>query len=429
MTRWWHKFFIVSFLFIAGQIVAIASAPAEAAGQQVIIAIDAGHGGKDPGAIGQNGLREKDVNFAVARQLYALLVADPMFKPVLTRNSDRFISVAGRSDIARDKNAHLLVSIHADAAQNNSAKGSSVWVLSNKRADSEMGRWLEQQEKQSELLGGGGDALSRGETNPYLSQAVIDLQFANSQRVGYTVATTLLDELKSLGNLHKREPEHASFGILRSPDIPSVLIEVGFISNAHEERLLGSVAHQNKLARTIYQGLRRHFLENPLQPERGTTSTTATISQPAANPRSAVQTEPAVKKGAITQPVATVPAVSTTAAQIHVVESGQTLFGIARRYGSSVAELRALNKLKKEDVWVGQRLKVPAGNSLTSIMPKTAVKTNPAKIARKVKKHVVLKGDSLSMIAEKYGVSMDAVMQANKMNSKTVKLGQSLIIP
>ncbi|PHM37384.1 N-acetylmuramoyl-L-alanine amidase AmiB [Xenorhabdus innexi] len=230
----------------------------------IVIAIDAGHGGQDPGAVGPKGLREKNVTISVARRLEVLLRNDPMFKPVLTRNGDYFISVAGRSEVARKHKANMLVSIHADAAPNRSARGASVWVLSNRRANSELGNWLEQHEKQSELLGGAGDALANG-TDPFLSQAVLDLQFGHSQRVGYDVAVKVLQQLSQVGSLHKRTPEHASLGVLRSPDIPSILVETGFISNTSEEALLGSNQYQEKLAQAIHLGLRHYFQANPLQ--------------------------------------------------------------------------------------------------------------------------------------------------------------------
>ncbi|OKP04613.1 N-acetylmuramoyl-L-alanine amidase [Xenorhabdus eapokensis] len=230
----------------------------------IVVAIDAGHGGQDPGAIGLRGLKEKNVTINVARKLEALLRNDPMFTPVLTRNGDYFISVAGRSEVARKHKANMLVSIHADAAPNRSARGASVWVLSNRRANSELGNWLEQHEKQSELLGGAGDALANG-TDPYLSKAVLDLQFGHSQRVGYDVAMQVLRQLSGIGSLHKRTPEHASLGVLRSPDIPSILVETGFISNVSEEGLLGSNQYQEKLAQAIHLGLRHYFLANPLQ--------------------------------------------------------------------------------------------------------------------------------------------------------------------
>ncbi|MGN2427697.1 N-acetylmuramoyl-L-alanine amidase AmiB [Klebsiella electrica] len=254
---------------------------AVASDDKVIIAIDAGHGGQDPGAIGPNGTKEKNVTIAIARKLRALLNADPLFRPVLTRDGDYFISVMGRSDVARKQNANFLVSIHADAAPNRDATGASVWVLSNRRANSEMAGWLEQHEKQSELLGGAGDVLANSQSDPYLSQAVLDLQFGHSQRVGYDVATDVLSQLQRVGDLHKRRPEHASLGVLRSPDIPSILVETGFISNTGEERLLGSDNYQQQIAEAIYNGLRNYFTQHPLQSApRGETAQTASATSP-----------------------------------------------------------------------------------------------------------------------------------------------------
>ncbi|MBW9452196.1 N-acetylmuramoyl-L-alanine amidase AmiB [Citrobacter portucalensis] len=249
-------------------------------GDKVVIAIDAGHGGQDPGAIGPGGTREKNVTIAVARKLRSLLNDDPMFKGVLTRDGDYFISVMGRSDVARKQNANFLVSIHADAAPNRDATGASVWVLSNRRANSEMAGWLEQHEKQSELLGGAGDVLANSQSDPYLSQAVLELQFGHSQRVGYDVATSMIGQLERIGSMHKRRPEHASLGVLRSPDIPSVLVETGFISNNSEERLLASDDYQQQLAEAIYKGLRNYFQAHPMQtgPQGAPAQTASAIS-------------------------------------------------------------------------------------------------------------------------------------------------------
>ncbi|WLS81004.1 N-acetylmuramoyl-L-alanine amidase AmiB [Erwinia pyri] len=365
--------------------------------EQVIVAIDAGHGGQDPGAIGAGGLKEKNVTIAIARKLKALLNADPMFKGVMTRDGDYFISVMGRSDVARKQNANVLVSVHADAAPNRSASGASVWVLSNRRANSEMAGWLEQHEKQSELLGGAGDLLANSQADPYLSQAVLDLQFGHSQRVGYDVAVKVIAQLQRVGSLHKRRPEHASLGVLRSPDIPSLLVETGFISNPSEERLLGSSAYQQKIAESIYKGLRNYFLAHPLQSipkeeNRPLQSATAVNVEPNPAPESTQY---------------------TGATQRHVVKRGETLSGIAAHYGVSMSTLRSLNTLKRDVVWIGQRLKVPAGGS----------------VAKSPARHKVVRGDSLTAIAAHYGVSPKAIQQANKMKSQNVMLGQTLTIP
>lgn len=411
---------------------------------RVVVAIDAGHGGQDPGAIGQNGLKEKNVTIAIARRLEALLNSDPMFKPVLTRNGDYFISVMGRSDVARKQGANVLVSVHADAAPNRSATGASVWVLSNRRANSEMGNWLEQHEKQSELLGGAGDVLANTASDPYLSQAVLDLQFGHSQRVGYDVATKVLNELQRVGDIHKRRPEHASLGVLRSPDIPSLLVETGFISNSTEERLLGSSAYQEKIAQAIYKGLRSYFLAHPLQadPKVENRPLIETAAVDSSSQRSGVsQPEPVVSnissnaqggRVSATKPVAA-GAVTKNRSQIHKVQRGETLSGIASQYGVSMAVLRQNNTLKNDVVWVGQRLKIPAsGATVAAAAPKAVAKAKPSKsqpIKRQPVKHQVKRGDTLSAIAARYGVSMSEIERANKIKSGNVQLGQTLTIP
>ncbi|MEL7697217.1 MULTISPECIES: N-acetylmuramoyl-L-alanine amidase AmiB [Pantoea] len=370
----------------------------------VIVAIDAGHGGQDPGAIGQRGLKEKNVTIAIARKLRVLLNNDPMFKGVLTRDGDYFISVMGRSDVARKANANVLVSIHADAAPSHAATGASVWVLSNRRANSEMANWLEQKEKQSELLGGAGDLLANSQADPYLSQAVLDLQFGHSQRVGYDIAQRVLQQLRGVTSLHKRLPEHASLGVLRSPDIPSLLVETGFISNSSEERLLGSSAHQDKIAQSIYKGLRTYFLAHPLQ------SIPKEENRPlGSSPAVSVASNPAT---GVTQ--------YTGATQRHTVTRGETLSGIAAKYGVSMATLREMNTLKRDVVWVGQRLKVPAS---------AAVSRTTRATTRGVVRHKVVRGDSLTGIAAHYGVSPKAIMQTNNLKSTNVMLGQNLKIP
>ncbi len=386
---------------------------------QVIVAIDAGHGGQDPGAIGSNGLKEKNVTIAIARKLEAKLNADPMFKPAMTRDGDYFISVMGRSDVARKKGANVLVSIHADAAPNRSATGASVWVLSNRRANSEMGNWLEQHEKQSELLGGAGDMLANTAADPYLSQAVLDLQFGHSQRVGYDVASKVLLQLRHVGKLHKAKPEHASLGVLRSPDIPSLLVETGFISNANEERLLGSSAYQDKIAQAIYSGLRNYFLSHPLQ------SGPKVENRPLLASATAVDSGNRAANSSMSQPgPVEATAASAGATQIHQVKRGETLTGIANRYGTTPKALSDMNKLKKDGVWVGQRLKVPAGTRAVS--PNS---TKTAAVKKKAAKHKVTRGDTLSAIASKYGVSMNDIKTANHMKSGEVQLGQTLTIP
>ncbi|KFX10587.1 N-acetylmuramoyl-L-alanine amidase AmiB [Pectobacterium parvum] len=381
-------------------------APAQQGKERVVVAIDAGHGGQDPGAIGTNGLREKNVTISIARKLQVLLNNDPAFKGVLTRDGDYFISVMGRSDVARKQGANLLVSIHADAAPNRNAKGASVWVLSNRRANSEMANWLEQHEKQSELLGGAGDLLANSSADPYLSQAVLDLQFGHSQRVGYDVATKVLGELQRVGGLHKRRPEHASLGVLRSPDIPSLLVETGFITNVAEERLLGSNDYQEKVATAIYRGLRSYFQTHPMQ----------SLPKQESRPLQSAASDTVASGTSVTA------AKASAGSLRHTVARGETLSSIARRYNVSLAAMRDVNKLNKDIVWVGQRLNIPATGTKQTASTPAPKKAAPVK-------HKVVKGDSLSAIAARYGVSMKEIQQANNMRSGTVQLGQTLVIP
>lgn len=230
---------------------------------KTIVAIDAGHGGKDPGAIGKNlGILEKNVTLAISKELKALLDADPNFKAVMTRNGDYFIQLPERTEIARKHRADLLVSIHADSSpRGDSLKGASVWVLSNSRASDEMGKWLEDHEKQSELLGGAGAVLASNKER-YLNQTVLDLQFSHSQRTGYELGKSILSKMAGMTSLAKSSPQHASLSVLRSPDIPSVLVETGFLSNSTEEAKLASANYRRQLAKAIYQGLVAYRYKN-----------------------------------------------------------------------------------------------------------------------------------------------------------------------
>ncbi|MBE2893496.1 AMIN domain-containing protein [Pasteurellaceae bacterium NCTC 11878] len=295
------------------------------------IAIDAGHGGKDPGAIGANsGVREKNVTLQIAKELKAMLDADPRFRSVLTRRGDYYISVPERSEIARKNKANYLISIHADSNMSASFQGASVWVLSNKRANSEMGRWLEDHEKQSELLGGAGNVLASHDEK-YLNQTVLDLQFGHSQRAGYQLGQSILRRIGRVASLSKNRPQHASLGVLRSPDIPSVLVETGFLSNAREEQLLSTTAHRRKIANAIYQGLIDYYNNSG---------------------------EAANYKSAVSAPNKSQNASSAELPSVHIVQSGESLGLISIKYNIKLRELRRLNGLKDDNVRVGQKIKL-----------------------------------------------------------------------
>lgn len=418
--------------------------------ERIVIAIDPGHGGQDPGAIGKNGLREKQVTIAIATKLRDLLNRDGNFKAVMTRERDYFISVGGRSEIARGKDAQLLVSIHADAAPNRSAKGASVWVLSNRRANSEMGRWLEDHEKQSELLGGAGEVLSGNNNDRYLSQTVLDLQFGHSQRVGYDVASRVLREMGRISPLHKRRPEHASLGVLRSPDIPSLLVETGFISNPTEERLLGSSSHQTKVATAIYHGIRSYYRDHPAArstPAPQPPARSSSVSQPepvrSSASSSASSKAPVVdidQPGPIVEKAPVKTSSSAAKAQVHVVKRGETLTRIAEQYDTDVATLKRLNRMKSGELLVGQKLKLPSAASSSSAevtesrprppvvdQPEPVVESRAAASATTV--HTVTRGETLLRIAEKYDTTLAELRSLNNLKRDQVNVGQKLKVP
>ena len=314
------------------------------AAPQWTIAIDPGHGGKDPGAIGKNlGIYEKNVTLSIARELKALLDKDPNFKGVLTRSSDYYISVPERSEIARKYKANFLVSIHADSSLNADQRGASVWVLSNRRANDEMGQWLEDDEKRSELLGGAGKVLSNN-NDKYLDQTVLDLQFGHSQRTGYELGNSILRRFASVTSLSRSTPQHASLGVLRSPDIPSVLVETGFLSNMEEEQKLNTIAYRRRIAYMIYEGLvayRNGNLKAIAVPPSDEQDSKSTKSNDKNNEKSDRTSD--VKDSGIR----------------HKVKPGESIGSLANKYDVKVSEIIELNKLKRKELWLNETIKIP----------------------------------------------------------------------
>ncbi|AWV07687.1 N-acetylmuramoyl-L-alanine amidase [Marilutibacter maris] len=223
----------------------------------LIIAIDAGHGGQDPGAIGPNGKREKDVTLAVARELARQVNATPGLKAYLTRDTDVFIPLNRRAVLARQAKADMFVSIHADAAHNHSARGASVYVLSLRGATSQRARWLADKENASDMIGG----VRLQETSNTLANVLIDLTQSGQMKASEEAAVHVLDSLGRIG--HKRRVEKANFAVLRTSDMPAMLVETGFISNPEEERLLTSPGHQRKLAAAVLEGVNAYFVRQP----------------------------------------------------------------------------------------------------------------------------------------------------------------------
>lgn len=363
-----------------------------------VIAIDPGHGGTDPGAISRHlKLYEKNVTLSIANELKALLDKDPLFRAVLTRKGDYYISVPKRSEIARQHKANLLVSIHADSNHSSRLRGASVWVLSNRRANTEMGKWLEDHEKHSELLGGAGNVLST-HSEKYFDQTVLDLQFGHSQRVGYELGTIILKYFAKLTALNRNTPQHASLGVLRSPDIPSILVETGFLSNPEEEKKLNSLAYRKKIAQVIYQGLSEY--------------------------RKKVDKTEKMNK--------TVAAVQDSGIR-HKVVAKETLSRIAQRYQVRVAEIVQLNELKNHRILIGQSLKIPRSSQQSEKIEKPNIQqlANNKKVSQEKtllpQYHLVKKGETLYAIARAYQLPPSQLLKLNpQLKEGKVLFGQKL---
>jgi len=225
----------------------------------ITVAIDAGHGGEDPGARGANGTREKDVTLAIAKKLKAMIDAEPNMRGVLTRDGDYFIPLNGRVVKARKLQADLFVSIHADAFVKPEARGSSVFALSERGATSAMARYLATKENESDLIGG----VRLDVKDPYLAKTLLDLSQTATINDSLKLGKAVLGHLGEINTLHKSAVEQAGFAVLKSPDIPSILVETAFISNPEEERRLNDDAYQTKMADAVLSGIKRYFAANP----------------------------------------------------------------------------------------------------------------------------------------------------------------------
>lgn len=279
--------------------------------RDIIIAIDPGHGGQDSGALGKHGTKEKDIVLAVAKRLAKIVNAEPGMRAYLTRDTDVFITLRQRIKRARENKADMFISIHADAFKDTKAKGASVFVLSQRGASSEAAQMMADKENAADLAGG----ISLEDKDDMLASVLLDLSQTASLEASLEVANTVLAGLKRVGNVHKKHVESAAFVVLKSPDIPSILVETAFVSNPDEERKLNTPSHQNKIARAILSGISNYFQRNPL-------------------------------------PGSSLP-------QQHIVSSGDTLSMIAQRYQISMLELKTSNNLNRSDINVGDVLLIP----------------------------------------------------------------------
>ncbi len=289
--------------------------------RDIIIAIDAGHGGEDPGASGPNRLREKKVVLAIAKELNYLLAQKKGYKPVMIRKGDYYVGLQKRRSLARKAQADLMVSIHADAFKDHRAYGSSVYALSRKGASSAMAQVLADDANNSDLVGG----VSLGDKDDVLAGVLADLSMSASLDASLQVGADVVKEMGKISRLHSRKVEQANFSVLRSADVPSILVETGFISNPGEAKKLSTKDYQRKMARAIFQGISRHFSTSP-PPD-------TYLAWQKRNRENTVE---------------------------YVIARGDTLSGIAQRYQVSVASIQRHNDLASSVIKVGQRIVIPS---------------------------------------------------------------------
>lgn len=287
------------------------------AARDIVIAIDPGHGGDDPGAMGPKRTREKDVVLAIGRKLSAMVKRERGMRPVLIRDGDYYIGLSKRTRKAHQHNADLFISIHADSFPDFRARGTSVYILSPSGASSEQARLLAEKENAADLIGG----VSLDDKDTLLASVLLDLSQTATLDASIDVASHVLKRLKGVNRLHKRRVEQAGFKVLKSPDIPSILIETAFISNPREERMLRSSKHQQKMAEAMMAGVRSYFKQNP--------------------------------------PPGTFLAKQRASRLKHVVSRGDTLTEIAQQYRVTLDTLRSMNGIKGSRLREGDVLTIP----------------------------------------------------------------------
>ncbi|MFC4701422.1 N-acetylmuramoyl-L-alanine amidase [Glaciecola siphonariae] len=291
--------------------------------KDIIIVIDAGHGGVDPGSIGPAGTYEKRITLSIAKMLEDRINSEPGLKAVMTRNGDYYISPNDRPKVAVKANADLMISIHADAFSTPQPRGGSVWVLSKGRADSELGRLLEQTERSSELLGAAAEVIEDRDTERYFAETILNMSMDLFRASSYELSNKMIREMKGVTKMHKKTPQSASFAVLTAPETPSILVEVGFISNPQEEKNLNWKEHRERLADAMFTSIKAFFKKTP--------------------------------------PDGTLWAQwKQNAPQQHKVASGESLSLLAQRYGVTVNRLKSENNLSSDLVRVGQMLTIPS---------------------------------------------------------------------
>jgi len=329
--------------------------------RKIVIAVDAGHGGQDTGARGYSGTYEKNVTLATARELARQINAEPGMQAVLTRDGDYFVPLADRYHKARAAKADLFISIHADADPTHTATGSSVWVLSQRGVTSQAARWLADRENAADLIGG----VSLSDKDNTLASVLLDLSQSATMKASDDAAERVHQALRDIGRTHKSHPESANFVVLRSPDVPSMLVETAFITNAEEEQHLNDAGYRSRLANAVLSGVRGYFIDNPLP---GTQYAALHANGRHRNARASDDDQavavaaptPAQHMSSSADAAPMQLASVDNTRQVHIVQHGERLIDIADQYGVSVMQLRQFNDLESSRVRAGQRLRIPS---------------------------------------------------------------------
>ena len=351
--------------------------PVVAEKRDIVIAISAGHGGEDPGALGvDKRIKEKNITLAISRALFARFNSMTGYKPVMIRNSDYYVELKRRPEIARNNRADLFIAIHADWYRNSNARGLTLYALSGDRADRENARRVAEKENQADLLGGVGGDLSLDVLDDDVALTLVSLQMAWSMEQSLIAGTRVLESLDGITRLRRDKVQQASLQVLNSPDIPSILIETGYLTNPAEARRLNSPEFQRRLSAAIAQGVVNYFYDAP--PDDSLI---------------AWQKQNGIVPGSYT------------------VKRGDSLSMIAQRLGVSLAGLIANNGLTSNTIQIGQQLSIPGG------------------VGSQASEHTIRRGETLSEIAQQYRVSLASLRQANRLSGDRIMIGQKLKIP